>query len=97
MKSAIDKTTVDMALINTYFDFEDYNDPIKTYIDDRFYYDMVSFAKKSHNVYIMKNKAEVQDGFFHYTPDGDEKEFVSIERIDTQLSAPGSDGVIFCK
>ena len=32
---------VDIAVANTFFDFNDYEDPIKTYIDDRLYYDLL--------------------------------------------------------
>ena len=32
---------VDIAVANTFFDFDDFEDPIKTYIDDRLYYDLL--------------------------------------------------------
>ena len=46
---AVQKTLeIDLYVVNSYFDFDDYNNPIKTYIDDRFYYNLIpGFTKLS--------------------------------------------------
>ena len=79
-----------MAVINTYFDFEDYSNPLKTYIDDRFLYGMLTNFSKQYLVYIRENKAETIDDYFNYSPNGDESGFVSIERIDQDIHESSS-------
>ena len=45
--TAIDLTNIQLAVINNYFDFNDYSMPIKSYFDDQFYYPLTSgFSKK---------------------------------------------------
>ena len=36
--AALDSTLVQLAVINNYFDFNDYNKPIKSYLNDELYY-----------------------------------------------------------
>ncbi|CAI2375893.1 unnamed protein product [Moneuplotes crassus] len=86
---------VSIAVANTYFDFEDYEDPVKTFIDDRFTYYIIPDFKKTINAYIQKNEAEVQDGFFTYTPDGEEIEFVGVDTVTQDISSLGIDEQIF--
>lgn len=74
-----------MVVINSYFDFDDYSQPIKTYIDDRFLFNIMFDFTKENIVYIRQNEAETQDGFFYYTPDGSNSEFLSVDRIDQRL------------
>ena len=33
---------VEMLMVSTHFDFNNYEDPVKTYIDDRFFYNALS-------------------------------------------------------
>ena len=44
--------TIDMVVANTYFDFDDYKDPVKTYIDDRFLYRLIPNFEKTNTAYI---------------------------------------------
>ena len=44
--------TIDMVVANTYFDFDDYDDPVKSYIDDRFLFNLLPGFKKQNMVYI---------------------------------------------
>ena len=75
-----------MALVNSYFDFDDYDDPIKTYLDDRFKFPLTSQFQKSITVYVQQNEVELKDNIFQYSPDGDKKSFVSLERVDQTFS-----------
>lgn len=43
---------VSVAVANTFFDFEDYDDPVKTFIDDRFTYFLIPDFKKTITAYI---------------------------------------------
>ena len=90
INSLLSGNVLDMAVINTYFDFEDYSNPLKTYIDDRFLYGMLTNFSKQYLVYIRENKAETIDDYFNYSPNGDESGFVSIERIDQDIHESSS-------
>ena len=75
-----------LALVNTYFDFDDYDSPVNTYLDDRFIYDFIPGFEKENLVFIKQNEAELQDSVYRYTPDGDKKQFVGVDRIDSRIS-----------
>ena len=66
-----------MILINTYYDFDNYTNPVKTYIDDKFYYNFVANYEKQTDIYIRQNSIEQKDTIFRYTPKGDESNFIS--------------------
>ena len=72
----LNKATLAIAAVNTYYDFEDYNSPIKTYLDDRFYYDFLGGYNKENTIYIQENTSEQKDAFFRYTPDGSKNNFI---------------------
>jgi len=89
---------VEITIVNTFFDFDDYEQPIQTYLDDRFFYTLLPDLKLIKYAYIRRNEVETQDGFFYFTPNGAESEFVNIQRIDESLAAYSSyDDVVFCK
>ena len=91
--------------MNTFFNFDDYTNPIKTYIDGRFTFDLLPGYVKRNDVFIQsvlynkfnrKNGAEVQDSYFAYQPGGTQKEFVGIDRVDQRM-AVANDYVLFGK
>ena len=53
-----------MILINSYFDFTDFDQQIKHYIDDTKYYELETDRQKVTNIYFQKNKAILQDDIF---------------------------------
>ena len=95
----ITNVSIDMAVVNTYFDFDDYENPIKTYLDDRFLFDLLPGYSYISDVFLQNNQAELQDGFFYYTPDGDEVEFIGFDRISTKYKVYDIDNspTLFCK
>ena len=50
--SNVSSFRIDVQIVNTYFDFEDYDKPVKTYIDDRFLFDLVPTLSFSLNTFI---------------------------------------------
>ena len=74
-----------MAVINSYFDFEDYDQPIKTYIDDRFFFSLMTSITRNFLAYVKTNEAETLDDFFNYSPQGKESSFISIDRISQDI------------
>ena len=47
IQDVLDTHFVELALLNSYFDFEDYDDPIKTYLEDTNIYGLNSFITNS--------------------------------------------------
>ncbi|CAI2374574.1 unnamed protein product [Moneuplotes crassus] len=82
----IEELEIGVYVVNSYFDFDDYNSPIKTYIDDRFFYYVVPDRTLTSNVYVQKNEIETQDNYFAYKPGGKKSDIYEIRRIDNRLS-----------
>mmetsp|Transcript_6199 Transcript_6199/g.5324 ORF Transcript_6199/g.5324 Transcript_6199/m.5324 type:complete len:222 (+) Transcript_6199:475-1140(+) len=78
-------------VVNSYFDAEDYNDPIKTYIDDRFIYSLIPGYTKLSSIYIQKNEIEDQTSYLAYKPGGKVKSNIEINRFDNSLSIEGTE------
>jgi len=97
LNSKISKMKVEVPVVNTFFNFDDYQDPVKTYIDGRFSYDLLPGYVKTNYVFLKKNEAEYQDSYWAYQPGGNKKEFVGIERVDQRLAVQDDavDDVIF--
>lgn len=46
--------TFSFGFVNTYFDFNDFTDPIKYFIDDSMFYEVESSKHKKANVFVQK-------------------------------------------
>ena len=66
---------MDVAFVNSYFDGNDYENPIKDYLDDRIYDFLNDNSQKLTNAYIKQNTATVQDDIFHYSLNGVDSNF----------------------
>ena len=55
------KSEFSFAFVNNYFDFDNYVDPISQYIDDSLFFELSPDGKKSANVYLQANEAELFD------------------------------------
>ena len=77
----LDGLVLKMAMVNNYYDFDDYNQPIKTFFDDQFYYQFVPGFSKSVDIYIMQNSIDQEDNMFRYQPENIEDSFLSIETV----------------
>ena len=64
IENKIAHTQVQFVFVNTYFDSLDYESPIKYFLDDTFFWDIVPFLKKKTDVFIAENTANVQDDLF---------------------------------
>lgn len=52
MNSVMSKLRIEIPFTNTYFDFEDYEDPVHTYIDGRLTIDVLPGYRKSNDLFI---------------------------------------------
>lgn len=59
-----DRNDFSVAFINSYFDFSDYDQPIKYFIDDSLFFLMEANRQKKANFYIMKAEASLEDSLF---------------------------------
>jgi hypothetical protein len=61
----INDNAVQMSFIfvNSYFDSASYDEPIKSYLDDTFYWTFLTGYTKKTNIYLKKNKLELSDTY----------------------------------
>ena len=77
---AISTAYMHLALVNTFFDFDDYVEPVHTYLDDRFIFDLIAGFEKQNILYIKQNTAELQDSVWHYSANGDQIDFIGNDK-----------------
>jgi hypothetical protein len=70
---------------------DEYDEPIKNYLDDRFSYRITQGFTKVVNVYLKRNVVTMQDNLFQYD-NSVVKEFYKIDRTQTDLSDAYPDG-----
>ena len=92
--AAIDSSEIQLAMINNYFDFDDYNKSIKSYLDDQFYYPLTSGFSKFADINIRQNTGEQKDSLFRYQSTGSRFSFISIEPVDEKFSKIDSNNKI---
>eukprot|EP00347_Sterkiella_histriomuscorum_P007363 403349230 len=66
--------------VNQYFDFDDFDNPIKQYIDDRYYIPIEPAIQKSIELFIKRSKTKQNDNYIPFSPQVDQ-EFASVENI----------------
>jgi len=52
LDNKINAMRLEVPFVNTYFDFDDYNDPVKTYIDGRLTFDGLAKNIKTNSVFM---------------------------------------------
>ena len=81
IKDAVNNGVVKGFLANTYFDGADYENPIKTFLDDRIYDYPIYGFQKVYYAYIKQNSIELEDNLFSYSSSGDELAFNCMQNI----------------
>ena len=76
IRDAIINSWLDLPITNTYFDFDNYDQPVGTFIDDNYWYDLMPGFEKTDKLYIRQNEVELFDSLYHYSPFGDVQSFV---------------------
>ncbi|CAI2384425.1 unnamed protein product [Moneuplotes crassus] len=88
--SIMTKIQIRLYVVNTYFDFEDYENPIKTYLDDRFLFYLMPGFSQNIGVRLQKNEAEIQDNYLAFAPGGNVKEFIGFDTIMDRTATEGN-------
>lgn len=76
INAALDVAELNMFIVNTYFDFDDYKTPVKSFFDDSFFYKFASGFNIENSIYIKQNSYSLQDSIWRYSPDGIEGKFI---------------------
>ena len=81
----IANTQLSLFYTNFYFDSNDYVKPIKTYVDDKYWFAVIPTIRQDADVFVRHNTLSLQDGYIQITGDTSE-DFMSvsqaIQRID---------------
>ena len=56
---------IQAAILSTYFDYDDYDTPVKTYLDDLDYSTLLANHSNSLEVKVQKNTAYLYDNLFY--------------------------------
>ena len=66
---------MNVAFVNSYFDGNDYENPIKDYLDGRILDYLIDKNEKFISINLKQNTVSVQDDIFHYSLDGIDSSF----------------------
>ena len=75
-------------------DFNDFDTPIKSFVDDRVSFYLLSGIAKLVKIYAKLNKAELNDDYMKLNPTVN-KEFFSVDRIQSDIGTLNND--IICQ
>ena len=73
-------------IVNTYFDQDDYTNPIKTYVEDGLEYNGLNSYQSQAKFYFQKNDAEMLDDYFSIFPSPQQKSFFRLASKNNLLS-----------
>ncbi len=66
--------------VNSYFDFDDFKDPINQFIDDRLYFPVEPFQKKLSQIFVKQSFADLNDSVMRFKS-ASAKTFLSVDNI----------------
>ena len=70
---------LNLAIINTYFDLDDYSTPVKTYLDDRINTAISNGFTKNLILYAQQRKSSKSDDYFSFWDQSTGDDFMGIE------------------
>ncbi|CAI2381768.1 unnamed protein product [Moneuplotes crassus] len=73
----INNGRLSVAYNNFYFDSDDYDSPVKRFIDDKLWVNLMADRMKDSDVFVRQNEISLQDGYVQITGE-EKKEFISI-------------------
>ena len=82
---------MEIIIINSFFDLEDYNNPIKSYIQDGLEFYTINGNRNNVRLYFQENESERQDDYFALFPQSKEEKFLRLANFDQRLSYGESD------
>ena len=85
INSLIPGITANVAILNSYMDFNDYSNPVKSYFDDRASFYLLTAYAKVAKIYAKLNKAVLDDDYLKLKSTTT-KEFFSVDRISNDVA-----------
>ena len=70
---------------SSYFDFDDFSDPVKHYVNDGLYFYFAPGFTKLVSIYVKENSYELSDSIFRYGPSTDKNKFISTDDFNVDL------------
>ena len=90
----IKDTVINIAINDWYVNFDDFNNPIKSFINDHFTYQLVSGFNKQLKLYVKQSKIELNDNYV-LIENTQNIHFLDVERSSMDIVLESSDGEIF--
>ena len=93
-KEEIDKhlydtaATLSFVFLNSYFDSKDYEQPIKIFLDDQFYWPIQSSLMKKTNIYVKQNTLNLTDSYFGGILPGEDKIYYQVSNSKDIVENP---------
>ena len=85
--------TVRLIMVNTFFDFDDYDNPIQTYIDERIENGLSGFARFV-DIYVQHNHAVLKDEYLPFFSEEKKQSFISIETNNDRLTGASENNFV---
>ena len=82
----MNRLSILVFIVNTYFDQDDYTNPIKTYVEDGLEYNGLNSYQSQAKFYFQKNDAEMLDDYFSIFPSPEQKSFYRLASKNNLLS-----------
>jgi hypothetical protein len=82
-----------MAVLNNYVDFNNYDNPIETFIDDGFYWDLIPGTRKRTDIFVQKNSGKFEDGVFTFDEISTD-DFFQISNSKERFSSTSSSNIV---
>ena len=89
IENVINNAFLSIVIENSYLDFDDYDTPLKRFLDDRHSYRGLSTHKKRVKLYARENSAELSDDLIQLTGPK-ELEFLNLESAEVDMLPLGS-------
>ena len=86
INNIVNDLNIEAYIINTYFDQDDYTNPIKTYIEDGLEYNGLNSYKSDVKLYFQQNDVEMLDDYFSLIPNPEQKSFFRLASKNNLLS-----------
>jgi len=77
---------IDFTFVNTNFDFNDYEKPVKTFLDNSLFSHFSRNISKYYNMYIQKRTYSALDSIFQFFNSEQQHEFVGVDRTSLDAS-----------
>ena len=73
-------------MVNSYYDLNDYENPIHSFIEDRLYFRGINGFLNDVRLYFQNNQVEAQDEYLSIIPQPKRDSFISLSEVENSIS-----------